>query len=113
MTTEATPPHVREAESPPEAPKVSTTPLSVATFGRLNIVVFRQIEGERSGIFLNIRSSNGGDPTAIPLADIPALVMMLEEIAKPAIAVRSFATPAAPVAAPPPPPASKPKSRKR
>lgn len=110
MTIEATPPHVREAESPPEPSKSSTVPLSVTTFGRLNIVVFRQTEGERSGIFLNIRSAGVGDPTAIPLADIPALVMMLEEIAKPAIQVRSFASPPTPS---PVPPATTPKRKKK
>lgn len=100
------------ASPAPETAKVSTVPLSVATFGRLNIVVFRQIEGERSGIFLNIRSSNGGDPTAIPLADIPALVMMLEEIAKPAIHVRSFAPPPETPAAPAPQAPKAPKRKK-
>ncbi len=82
-------------------PKTSITPLSVATFGLLDVVISRHTQGEKSGVFVNIRRNGGGDPSTIPLADVPALIMMLTEIVKPGILVRSFTTsPAAPTKKP-------------
>lgn len=99
------------APATPEPPKVTTTPLSVSTFGRLNVVIFRHTEGDKSGIYLNIRVAGGGDPSAIPLEDVPALVMLLGELSRPAIQVRTFERPAPPAPPAPAKPSKKPKKK--
>lgn len=81
-----------------EQPQTTITPLSVTSFGALSIVLFRKTvktpQGELSGIFFNVHYNQGqDDPTAIPLNQAFSLAAVLEEIAKPAIVVRSMQPP--------------------
>lgn len=96
----------------PADPKTTVTPLSIVTMGPLNALIFRKdtaVEGGgvASEVFVNIKrtaSQPTDDPTAIPIMEVPALVMMLKAIAEPAMAVRTLEKPT--------PPAPKAKSRK-
>lgn len=99
-------------EETQQKPAVKVTPLSQAAFGPLTVlVVQKDLEQEgtkvHSGIFVSIRrtvTNPEDDPNMIPIIELPALEMLLKNIAEPAMSVRSFKT-AAPARPDPVPPA--------
>lgn len=101
----------------PAAPKVRIEPLSVASVGPLNVMIFRKTitTGDvRSQVYASIKRaivSPEDDVYSIPLMEIPALVMLLKSVAEPAMSVQSLVKPEAP---PAPAPKAKPaKAKKR
>ncbi len=86
----------------PAQPKV--TPLSMAAFGPLTALVVRKEfihDGKpTSDIFISVRrnvQSAEDDPNLIPLIEVPALLMLLKNVAEPAMSVRSYTAPANPM----------------
>lgn len=84
------------------APHTTVTPISIATVGPLNALIFRKTTTTHEGavaqeILVNIKRNRvkpDDDPAAIPILEIPALIMLLKAVAEPAMTVR--AVPAAP-----------------
>lgn len=99
----------------PEAPKahVTPTPLSIVEFGAYSILIYNRAvyipqedgsEEVTNEIMLQLRRtprSQYDDPSAIPLTQVPGLVMMLEEVAKSSMAATPIKT--KPPEAPPAP----------
>lgn len=77
-------------------PKVKITPTSVVTMGPLTVLVFRkdteQANGTQSETLVTIKRV-GGEPDVIPLMELPALAMMLNAIAEPAMIAKSLMPP--------------------
>jgi hypothetical protein len=86
-------------------PKVHIEPLSVAAFGPLNVLVHRKTVEQPSGaksaqIYVSIKRTQmlpDDEPNAIPLIELPALVMLLKNVAEPAMTVRTLQQPTNPM----------------
>jgi hypothetical protein len=63
--------------------KPELIPLSVVAFGPISVMIVRQ-EGI---IYFNIRHNDKFDGLMIPLKDIATLILVLEQIAAPAVSV--------------------------
>lgn len=94
----------------PQPPKtnIKKTPISIASFGPLSAVIFRrEIEknaNKKTDVVVSIRrnvTEEGDDPTLVPLAELPALAMLLQNIAEPGMTLQQIAP--APTATPPAP----------
>lgn len=94
-------------ETKPETTTLGTTnvkidPLSVASIGPLNVMIFRKTITPPSGktqsqVYASIKRaivSPEDDVHSIPLMEIPALVMLLKSIAEPAMTVQPLNVPA-------------------
>ncbi len=82
--------------------KTKITPLSVASVGPLNALIFQKDTetdaGTTSEVLISIKRNPmkpDDDPSAIPILELPALVMLLKAVAEPSMTVRSL-TPVAP-----------------
>lgn len=70
-------------------PEPEFTPLSVVAFGPIAVMIIRR----DSGLYFNIRHENKNDGLMIPLKDIATLILVLEQIAAPAVSVISLQKP--------------------
>lgn len=78
-----------ETTTPPQPSAL--TVCSVSTYGNVELTIFRRTVGETSAFLVHARSNSAPVPTMIPLADVPALILLLEEVARAGISVRTAA----------------------
>lgn len=100
---EVTPSDEKQMEAP--KPKATVKPLSSVNFGPFSVLIFdRQLnipvkdgtDEIRHEVMVNIRREARGpldDTSSIPLTDLPALQMILKEIAGSAMTVQQFTPP--------------------